>query len=293
VTVPELADRIIEEARRHLGKPYRHAGNGPKVFDCTGFTKYVFDKFGYKLGRTVPAQARDGREVLGNLSDLQKGDILIFGSRPNTRRMGHAGIFIGMDSTGTNFSFIHAAVKGGIQVNNLQDPYYKQRFLGARRILPDFLPEIVDSSAIASLSGVLDKVVSRDTLSLSPADRRIILFADGSWALVDSSGALTAPAQQERLVLAEGGSWRAVTPSQVTIPDLKELETTTQKSSSSGTQTAPPPPADGSAQYHTIVSGDTLSGIAVKYHTTVNALCALNGISRNSILRLGKKLRVK
>ena len=290
MTVSELADRIIEEARRHLGKPYRHAGNGPKVFDCTGFTKYVFDKFGYKLGRTVPSQAKDGREVLGNLSDLQKGDILIFGSRPNTRRMGHAGIFIGMDSTGTNFSFIHAAVKGGIQVNNLQETYYKQRFLGARRILPDFLPEVIDSSAIASLSEALDKVVRPDTLSLSPADRRIILFADGSWALVDSTGALSAPARGERLVLAEGGSWRAVTPSRVTIPDLKELETASQKSS--GT-TAPPPPADGSAQYHTIVSGDTLSGIAVKYHTTVNALCALNGISRNSILHLGKKLRVK
>ena len=290
MTVSELADRIIEEARRHLGKPYRHAGNGPKVFDCTGFTKYVFDKFGYKLGRTVPSQAKDGREVLGNLSDLQKGDILIFGSRPNTRRMGHAGIFIGMDSTGTNFSFIHAAVKGGIQVNNLQETYYKQRFLGARRILPDFLPEVIDSSAIASLSEALDKVVRPDTLSLSPADRRIILFADGSWALVDSTGALSAPARGERLVLAEGGSWRAVTPSRVTIPDLKELETASQKSS--GT-TAPPPPADGSAQYHTIVSGDTLSGIAVKYHTTVNALCSLNGISRNSILHLGKKLRVK
>ena len=139
---------------------------------------------------------------------------------------------------------------------------------------------------------MVDKVVRPDTLALSPADRRIILFADGSWALVDSSGALSAPARSERLVLAEGGSWRAVTPSQVTIPDLKALETTTQKSGS-GTQSAPPPPADGSAQYHTIVSGDTLSGIAVKYHTTVNALCALNGISRNSILRLGKKLRVK
>lgn len=292
MTVPELADRIIEEARQHLGKPYRHAGNGPKVFDCTGFTRYVFDKFGYKLGRTVPAQAKDGREVLGNLSDLQKGDILIFGSRPNTRRMGHAGIFIGMDSTGTDFSFIHAAVKGGIQVSNLQETYYKQRFLGARRILPDFLPEVVDSSAVTALLDVLDKVILRDTLALSPADRRVILFADGSWALVDSSGALTAPAPQERLVLAESGSWRAVTPSQVTIPDLKELETTTQKSGS-GTRTAPPPPADGTAQYHTIVSGDTLSGIAVKYHTTVNALCALNGISRNSILHLGKKIRVK
>ena len=150
------------------------------------------------------------------------------------------------------------------------------------------MPEIVDSSALASLSDALDKVVRPDTLSLSPADRRIILFADGSWALVDSSGVLTAPASQERLVLAEGGSWRAVTPSQVTIPDLKALETTSQKNT-----TAPPPPADGSAQYHTIVSGDTLSGIAVKYHTTVSALCTLNGISRNSILHLGKKLRVK
>ena len=284
MTVAELADCIVAEARQHLGKPYRTGGNGPKVFDCTGFTKYVFDKYGYKLGRTVPAQARDGREVLGNLSDLQKGDILIFGSRPNTRRMGHAGIFIGMDSTGTDFTFIHAA-RTGVIVSSLHETYYKQRFLGARRILPDFLPEIVDSSSLASLSEALDKVVRPDTLSLSPADRRIILFADGSWALVDSSGALSAPVPQERLVLAEGGSWRAVTPSQVTIPDLKALETTSQ--------TAPPPPADGSAQYHTIVSGDTLSGIAVKYHTTVNNLCALNGISRNSILRLGKKLRVK
>ena len=299
MTVSELADRIIEEARRHLGKPYRHAGNGPKVFDCTGFTKYVFDKFGYKLGRTVPAQAKDGREVLGNLSDLQKGDILIFGSRPNTRRMGHAGIFIGMDSTGTNFSFIHAAVKGGIQVNNLQETYYKQRFLGARRILPDFLPEVIDSSAIASLSEALDKVVRPDTLSLSPADRRVILFADGTWAVVDSLGGLSVPASNERLVLAEGGSWRAVTPSTVRIPVLKESTAEEKKSSSSSSSssstktTAPPPPADGSAVYHTIVSGDTLSGLARKYGTSVQTLCNLNGMTVKSTLRVGKKIRVK
>ena len=137
-----LADRIIDEARQWMGTPYRRGGNGPKVFDCTGFTKFVYGKFGYKLGRTVPAQAGDGKELIGNLSDLQKGDILIFASRPNKRRMGHAGIFIGMDSTGTNFSFIHAAVHGGIQINNLKETYYRDRFLGARRILPDFLPEV-------------------------------------------------------------------------------------------------------------------------------------------------------
>ena len=293
-----LADRIIDEARQWMGTPYRRGGNGPKVFDCTGFTKFVYGKFGYKLGRTVPAQAGDGKELIGNLSDLQKGDILIFASRPNKRRMGHAGIFIGMDSTGTNFSFIHAAVHGGIQINNLKETYYRDRFLGARRILPDFLPEVdADSVAVASLVDLLahSVVETVDTLALSPADRRVILFADGTWAVVDSLGGLSVPASNERLVLAEGGSWRAVTPSTVRIPVLKESTAEEKKSptSSSTKTTAPPPPADGSAVYHTIVSGDTLSGLARKYGTSVQTLCNLNGMTVKSTLRVGKKIRVK
>lgn len=293
-----LADRIIDEARQWMGTPYRRGGNGPKVFDCTGFTKFVYGKFGYKLGRTVPAQAGDGKELIGNLSDLQKGDILIFASRPNKRRMGHAGIFIGMDSTGTNFSFIHAAVHGGIQINNLKETYYRDRFLGARRILPDFLPEVdADSVAVASLVDLLahSVVETVDTLALSPADRRVILFADGTWAVVDSLGGLSVPASNERLVLAEGGSWRAVTPSTVRIPVLKESTAEEKKSSSSSSTktTAPPPPTDGSAVYHTIVSGDTLSGLARKYGTSVQTLCNLNGMTVKSTLRVGKKIRVK
>ena len=296
-----VADRIIDEARRWIGTPYRRGGNGPKVFDCTGFTKFIFGKFGYNLGRTVPAQAGDGRELIGNLSDLQKGDLLIFASRANKRRMGHAAIFIGLDSTGTNFNFIHAAVHGGIQINNLKETYYLDRFLGARCILPDFLPPAAaDSAAVAALVDLISHtVVPRvDTLSLSPADRRIILFADGTWALVDSLGGLSVPSGNDRLVLSEDGAWRNVTSSSVRIPVLKESTSETKKttSASSGTatkQTAPPPPSDGSAVYHTIVSGDTLSGIAKRYHTTVQTICNLNGISVKTTLRPGKKLRVK
>ena len=50
---------------------------------------------------------------------------------------------------------------------------------------------------------------------------------------------------------------------------------------------------EAAKQYHTVKSGDTLSALAVKYHTTVSKLCALNGIKQTSILRLGQKLRVK
>lgn len=46
-------------------------------------------------------------------------------------------------------------------------------------------------------------------------------------------------------------------------------------------------------RYYTVKSGDTLSGIAVKYGTTVTRICQLNGINRNAVLKIGKKLRVK
>ncbi len=297
VSASEVADRIIDEARKWMGTPYRRGGNGPKVFDCTGFTKFIYGKFGYELGRTVPAQAGDGRELIGKLSDLQKGDLLIFAARANKRRMGHAGIFIGLDSTGTNFQFIHAAVHGGIQINNLKETYYRDRFLGARRLLPDFVPEpAVDSLALAALEQRTESSVvpARDTLLLSPADRRIILFADGTWAVVDSLGGLSVPSSKERLVLAEGGAWHAVTPSTVRIPDLRDPVSYPKTSSAPyGTKMAPAPPADGSAVYHTIVSGDTLYALARRYGTTVSAICQLNGITVKTTLRPGKKLRMR
>lgn len=46
-------------------------------------------------------------------------------------------------------------------------------------------------------------------------------------------------------------------------------------------------------QYHTIVSGDTLGHLAIKYKTTVKELCRLNNITEETLLQLNKKLRVK
>ena len=48
-----------------------------------------------------------------------------------------------------------------------------------------------------------------------------------------------------------------------------------------------------SKKYQTIKQGDTLGKLAKKYHTTIDKLCKLNKISRNTILRLGRKLRVR
>ena len=287
VTPSELADRIIEEAYRHLGKPYRWAGNGPRSFDCTGLTQYVYKKFGYKIGRTVRAQAKDGRPVEGDFSLLQKGDILIFGARNNRRAYGHAALYIGPDTTGTDFYFIQAA-RGGVMVSRIQERYYSERFLGAVRILPDFLPE-PDTSRHDTVLDVLDaylgQMVSPDTLSLGGGDRRVLLLENGGWAFVDSTGTIHAPSAQEgRLVLNPNGSWQVIPASSMRIPVLQDAPDADASEAA---------PDGGSVQYHTIKSGDTLSGIAKRYHTSVNALCRLNGITVKTTLRIGKKLRVK
>lgn len=47
------------------------------------------------------------------------------------------------------------------------------------------------------------------------------------------------------------------------------------------------------AQYHTVSSGDTLWAISRRYGVSIKYLCNLNGISENSTLRVGQKLRVK
>ena len=47
------------------------------------------------------------------------------------------------------------------------------------------------------------------------------------------------------------------------------------------------------AQYYTVKSGDTLSGIASRYGTTYQAIAALNGLSNPNLIYPGQKLRVK
>lgn len=51
--------------------------------------------------------------------------------------------------------------------------------------------------------------------------------------------------------------------------------------------------AAAARQYHKIKSGDCLSVIARRYHTTVAAICRLNNIKESDNIQIGKTLRVK
>ena len=55
----------------------------------------------------------------------------------------------------------------------------------------------------------------------------------------------------------------------------------------------PPKPAAPKKVYHKIKSGDTLYGLSKKYGVSINEICRLNKISRNTTLRIGVTLRIK
>ena len=310
LSASQVADLIIDEAYKHIGTPYRYGARGPKAFDCSGFTSYVYRQFGIELSRSSRDQARDGKAVEGTYADMQKGDIIIFGARASRRSIGHVGIFIEMMPDGQDFTFIHAATHGGVTVSHIKEEYYSARFLGARRILPDFdielsepEPEPIDFEAV--YGNVFLPI--KDTLSLGEADRRIVLFGDGSWAAVAEDGSLSGDASGlgTRIILNPGGTWQvlAASTSSMRVPSLAAGNTasTGTGSNSSATNQSSAPSQESSAtvsdsaeaQYHVIKSGDTLDKISKTYHTTIDRLCELNGITRKTILHIGRRLRVR
>ncbi|MCQ2115923.1 MAG: NlpC/P60 family protein [Bacteroidales bacterium] len=291
ISASNLADRIIEDAKKFLGTPYVYGASGPKAFDCSGFTKYIYAKYGYKLGRSAKAQSKDGREVSGNLSDLQKGDIVVYGGRKSPRTVGHVGLVIEMAPDGKSFSFIHAE-RRGIMISQSNEKYYVQRFMGIRRILPDFVAPIEHPQLEEDIE---EKIIEKvpEIVQLDSTDRRIVVFGNGSWVFVEPDGKISKPAGDENLVLSANGGWKTVRNSRVTVPKLDEPEVAASAASSSSAKPSSVAQSDGAAEYYTIKSGDTLSGIARKHGTTVKSLCALNGIKETTVIVAGKKLRVK
>lgn len=93
---------IVAEARKHIGTPYQWGGKGPDVFDCSGFTRYVFLKVtGKNIGDWTVPQESAGTII--PVSQAQAGDLLFWGQKGNTYHVAIAT---------SNTSYIHAPSTG-------------------------------------------------------------------------------------------------------------------------------------------------------------------------------------
>lgn len=88
---PTLGERAVAEAKRHLGKPYSYGATGPSRFDCSGFTLYVFSRFGKRLPHNSAQQYAKVHKVAK--SSKRTGDLLFMKNRSG--RITHVGIYNG------------------------------------------------------------------------------------------------------------------------------------------------------------------------------------------------------
>lgn len=121
-------ESVIAYAKQFLGFKYVYATAGPKTFDCSGFTQYVYKHFGYSLNRSAASQMSNGTSV--SKANLQVGDLVLFREVGSGKAATHVGIYIGGNK------FIHCSSAGGqVKYNSLSDSWYAKTYVGARRIL--------------------------------------------------------------------------------------------------------------------------------------------------------------
>ena len=108
------ADEVINEAKKHIGKPYVWGASGPNSFDCSGYVSYVLKQTGLSLGadRITTSSAisfLNGKGVTAyqypaneaNPKNAKKGDLIFYFDASGEAI--HMGIYMG------NGQIIHCA----------------------------------------------------------------------------------------------------------------------------------------------------------------------------------------
>lgn len=160
-TVPAHAQEgtpLMTVVKDLYGVPYKSSGTTKKGFDCSGFTRYVFEALGVDLPHNSASQYQVGQPV--SRKDLQPGDLVFF--KTNGRSISHVGIYIGNDT------FVHSESGRGVVNTKLSDPYYwSKRFVGAKRISSVHL----QANAIPTAAPAAKKAVQAASTPEQPAQQ--------------------------------------------------------------------------------------------------------------------------
>jgi cell wall-associated NlpC family hydrolase len=120
-------EALLDVVRAQIGAPYRYGGSSPATgFDCSGLVHYAHRHLGLDVPRTTAAQWRAA--AAPQRPHLVPGDLLFFEIGRDKSR--HVAIYEG------GGRFIHAPSPGKrVGRASLDNPYWRERLLGARSFL--------------------------------------------------------------------------------------------------------------------------------------------------------------
>jgi lipoprotein Spr len=112
-----------------LKTPYKYGGIDEKGIDCSGFIQRLLnDVYSIQVPRTSAQQFfTKNVEPFHDKSYFSEGDLVFFSTVPGTP-ISHVGMYL------KNRYFINSSTSSGVSLANLDDPYWKKRFVAAGRV---------------------------------------------------------------------------------------------------------------------------------------------------------------
>lgn len=103
---------------------YVYGGETKSGVDCSGFTGALAKSvFGIKLPRTAREQYHYCEKI--SPFEMTEGDLVFFNTRGG---ISHVGVYL------ANNYFVHSSTSLGVTISNLNEDYYRKRFIGSGRI---------------------------------------------------------------------------------------------------------------------------------------------------------------
>lgn len=293
-----LNDSIIDYSKKFIGCPYKSGGKGPSKFDCSGFTGFVFAKFGYTLNSSSGSQYLQGKNVKRN--QVTKGDLVFFAGR-TSKQVGHVGIVCETDSTDKSFSFIHASTHNGVMIDKFTESnkYYYSRYIGARRVLPelspnkeeakDSLPE-KDRTPLPDTTARQDTVITENESAKNDANICPETQTDTICLTVKKGETLYKISRNHDCPIDSLKSWNRLKNNSLSIGQkliiLKNVNTNTMPN---GKTEKHEESQSATHKTHIVRKGDTLYRIAKQNQCSIESIRELNKLSGNN-LKIGSEL---
>ncbi|GMN09952.1 hypothetical protein MTsPCn9_19950 [Croceitalea sp. MTPC9] len=125
------ADMVIESAMTFSGVRYKFGGTTRKGMDCSGLIYVALQENDISFPRVSHQMANEGKRI--RIGEVQKGDLLFFKTRKNSKRINHVGLVVEIDND--EIKFIHSSSSRGVIVSSLREGFWNSAFIKATRVL--------------------------------------------------------------------------------------------------------------------------------------------------------------